>query len=77
MLWRTFHGRCVASQFGGVKFQPLLPGLVAILSLIVTMIVGNLAGPLPEEVAIPAEMATCAVSLVWGLAQTRKNGDTF
>jgi len=63
-------------QFGGVKFNPLFPGLVAVVSFIVSSIAGNVvAAVVPEEVAIPVELGACAVSLVWGLIQATKDSE--
>lgn len=64
-------------QFGGFRFNPLLPGLVAISSFIVTSIVGNVVtDAVPEDAAIPVELGATAVSLIWGLIQaTRENGN--
>lgn len=63
-------------QFGGVKFSPLIPGFVAIISLIVTSLVGNVVTDvIPEEIALPVELAACAISLVWGFVQTTRENE--
>lgn len=63
-------------QFAGVTFTPLAPGFVALMSLFVTAIVGNgfeLTDVIPEDIALPVEVAASAVSLAWGFIQTTRD----
>lgn len=61
-------------QFAGVKFTPLAPGFVAAVSLVITTIVGNVVTDvMPEDIAVPVEVAASAVSLVWGFIQTTRD----
>lgn len=62
-------------QFRGVPFNPILPGAVALASLLLKSIIGNVVTDvIPEDTALPVELGASVVSLVWGFIQmTREN----